>query len=96
MSTHLDKNTEAVISIVESFLPKTTGTKIVFSKCQIETEPDLRAWFAQEMRGGCIKFVATRIYAYQKSLPFSDAALPVAPFAVAGYAANMDGGWRSP
>lgn len=93
MSTRIDKNTEAVISIVESFLPKTIGANIVFSKCQIESEPDLRAWFAHEMRGGSIKFVAARIYAYQKSFPVPDAAPPIAPSAVARALCRQHG-WR--
>jgi hypothetical protein len=93
MSAHIDKNTEAVISIVESFLPKTIGTNFIFAKCQIESEPDLRVWFTHEMRGGSIKVVAARIYAYQKSFPVSDATSPIAPSAVARALCRQHG-WR--
>lgn len=75
----MDKNTQMVFSIVESFTSDTDLAPQVFAKRTISHDEDARQAFKELMRTGVVKFVLPRIYSRRNFfVPYDFDPLPAA------------------
>jgi hypothetical protein len=75
----MDRNTETVFSIIQSFTPNTDLAPQVFAKRSISHDEDARQAFKELMRAGVVKFVLPRIYSRRNFfVPYDFEPLPAA------------------